>query len=51
LQAKPTQQAEKPSVLLSEGFSAFAAFVSGLYLPQRGRWLSVKALAFLPKDG
>ena len=31
LRAKPTQQAENPSAfLLSEGFSAFVAFVSGL---------------------
>jgi hypothetical protein len=31
LLATPTQQAENPSaLLLSEGFSAFAAFVSGL---------------------
>jgi hypothetical protein len=31
LLATPTQQAENPSALLgSEGFSAFAAFVSGL---------------------
>ncbi|MBQ3268611.1 MAG: hypothetical protein IJH09_01700 [Clostridia bacterium] len=38
LQAKPTQQAENPSVLLlSEGFSAFAAFVSGLRPSRMGR--------------
>ena len=46
LQAKPTQQAENPSVLLSEGFSAFAAFVSGLTCIMKGYGLNYDSIGF-----
>jgi hypothetical protein len=47
LQATPTQQAENPSALLSEGFSAFAAFVNGLK-PLRPAGAKGHALFFCP---